>query len=56
MITVQEAQTHYHESITGAEQQFHIHRGAGQLILHITRAPFEPEGVKIHEEIQRTSM
>ena len=44
VIMVQEAQTHYHEIITGAEQQFHIYQGAGQLILH-NKSTFEPEGV-----------
>ena len=55
VIMVQEAQTHYHEIITGAEQLFHINQGAGQLIL-FNKSTFEPEGVKIHEEIQGTSM
>ena len=56
MIMVQEAQTHYHEIITSTDQQFHIYQGAGQLIFYATRAPLEPEGVKIQEEIQGTSM
>ena len=56
VIMVQEAETHYHESITGAEQQFHIYQGAGQLILFFNKSIFEPEGVKIQEEIQGTSM
>ena len=34
VIMVQEAETHYHEIITGAEQQFHIYQGAGQLIIY----------------------
>ena len=55
VIMVQEAQTHYHEIITDAEQQFHIYQGAGQLTLH-NKSSFEPEGVKIQEEIQGTSM
>ena len=32
VIMVQEAQSHHHEFNTGAEQQFHIYQGAGQLI------------------------
>ena len=55
MIMVQEAQTHYHESITGAEHLFHIYQGTGQLILFY-KSTFEPEGVKIQEEIQGTSI
>ena len=43
---VQEAQTHYHEIITGAEQEFHIYQGAGQLIF-CDKNTFEPEGVKV---------
>ena len=34
VIMVQEAQTHYHEIITSADQQFHIYQGAGQLIFY----------------------
>ena len=34
VIMVQEAETHYHEIITGTEQQFHIYQGAGQLIIY----------------------
>ena len=48
VIMVQEAETHCHEIITGVEQLFHVYQCAGQLILHITRAP--------HEEIQGTSI
>ena len=55
VIMVQEAQSHHHEFNTGAEQQFHIYQGAGQLILY-NKSTFEPEGVKIHEEIQGTSI
>ena len=51
VIMVQEAQAHCHEIITSAEQQFHIHQGAGQLILY-NKSTFELEGVKIQEEIQ----
>ena len=32
VIMVQEAETHHDEFNTGAEQQFHIYLGAGQLI------------------------
>ena len=55
VIVVQEAQSHHHEIVTGAEQQFHIYQGAGQLILY-NKSTFEAEGVKIQEEIQGTSM
>ena len=55
VIMVQEVETHYHEITTSAEQLFHICQGAGQLILY-NKSTFEPEGVKIHEEIQGTSM
>ena len=55
MIMIQEAETHYHEIITGVEQQFHIYQGAGQLTLY-NKSTFEPDGVKIQEEIQGTSM
>ena len=55
VIMVQEAETHYHEIITGAEQQFHIYQGAGQLILY-NKSTFESEGVKIQEEIHGTSI
>ena len=54
VIMVQEAETHNHEIITGDDQQFHIYQGAGQLVLYI-KSTFEPEGVKIQEEIQGTS-
>ena len=55
VIMVQEAQTHYHEITTIAEHLFHIYQGAGQLILY-DKNTFEPEGVKIYEEIEGTSM
>ena len=55
VIMVQEALTHDHEIITGAEQQFHIYQGAGQL-LFCHKSTFEPEGVKIQEEIQGRSI
>ena len=42
VIMVQEAQSHHHEFNTGAEQQFHIYRGAGQLIFY--NKDLEPEG------------
>ena len=39
----------------GGDANKHICQGAGQLILY-NKSTFEPEGVKIHEEIQGTSM
>ena len=54
LITVKEAETHCHEIISNAEQQFYIFQSADQLIL-CNQNTFEPEGVKIHEEISGTS-
>ena len=54
VIIIQEAETHYHEVMTSADQHFHIYHGAGQLISY--NKDFEPESVKIQEEIHGTSM
>ena len=51
---VQEAQTVCHEIITNAEQRFHIHQGADQLIL-FHKNTFKLDGVKIQEEFSGTS-
>ena len=51
---VHEAESHDHEIVTRAEQQFHIYQGADQLIL-CHKSIFEPDGAKIEEEIPGTS-
>ena len=53
MILVQEAETHCHDIVTRAKQQFHIHQGADQVIL--CNNTFEPESARIQEEILGTS-
>ena len=54
VIMVQEAGTHYSDIAKDAGQQFHVCRGADQLIL-CHKKTFEPGGVKSCEEIQGTS-
>ena len=53
MILVQETETHCHEIVTRAKQQFHIHQGADQVVL--CNNTFEPESARIQEEILGTS-
>ena len=54
VIMVQEAGTHYSDIAKDAGQQFHVCRGADQLIL-CQKKTFEPGGVKSCEEIPGTS-
>ena len=54
MILVHVAESHYHEIVTSAEQKFHVYQGADHLIF-CNKSIFEPERVKIQEEIQGTS-
>ena len=54
VILVQEAESHYREIVTSAGQQFHVYQGADQLIF-CNKSTFEPEGVRIPEEISGTS-
>ena len=49
-----EAESHFQEIATTAEQQFHVHQGADQLIL-FHKNTFEPDGVKTVEVIPGTS-
>ena len=53
VIMVHLAETVCHEIITNAEQRFHIYHCADHLIL-FHKSTFEPEGVKIPEEIPGT--
>ena len=46
IILLQEAETHDHEIVTCAEQQFHVHQGADHLI-HCNKSTFEADSVKI---------
>ena len=54
VLLVPEAESHFREIVTSAEQQFHANQGADQLILCNT-STFEPESVQIQEEISGTS-